>query len=322
MGSSRRTSGGAGRFLSVVLAATMILGTCRATAAASPSFAGSGCTPIASRPAEGRPLDRQARAGQLQCRVPAGLVLGRAAGFQSPLCPMIEGVEPGYDPLHYMARECHRRQIEIHAWFVNGAYGCPKPRFVLDCHPDWAVDSGNKADPLWYDLGQTEVRRFQSDLMIGALTQYDLDGLHFDYIRYNGPAVCHCKHCQAEFAARYGLQKGEPRAQQWAEYRKSGVTALVATSIASQEQAQRPGHGRRVHAAGFGRKRLSGVARLAPRRDYRLCDPHGLYAQQGRAGQAAPGVKTVDPRLERILPGLAIFKQAKVGEALRPAIWM
>lgn len=131
---------------------------------------------------------------------------GGQAAFQSqtPLCPMLEGVQPGHDPLGYMAQQCRRRKIELHAWFVNGAYGNPTVRHVLDRHPDWAVQNDDR-EHVWYDLGQPEVRKFQSDLMIGALTKYDLDGLHFDYIRYNGSAVCYCKRCQTEFAARYGL---------------------------------------------------------------------------------------------------------------------
>ncbi len=129
---------------------------------------------------------------------------GGQASFQSSACPMLEGVQPGYDPLEYMIRECHRRKIEVHAWFVNGAYGRPEPLHVLDQHPTWLVDTDGQPGPLWYDLGQPAVRKFQSDLMIEALTRYDLDGLHFDFIRYNGPAVCYCEHCQKEFAERYG----------------------------------------------------------------------------------------------------------------------
>ncbi len=135
---------------------------------------------------------------------------GGQAGFHSEYCPMLEGVQPGHDPMGAMIQECHRRKIEVHAWFVNGSYGHPQPLHVLDQHPDWAVDSGPKPDLLWYDLGKPEVRKFQSDLMIEALTRYDLDGIHFDYIRYNGPAMCYCRHCQTEFASRYGCGSFEP----------------------------------------------------------------------------------------------------------------
>ena len=128
---------------------------------------------------------------------------GGQAFFQSDLCPMGEGVQAGYDPLGYMVAQCHKRGIQVHAWFVNGSYGSSQVRHVLDKHPDWTVDAG--AGSLWYDFGKPEVRRFQSDLMIECLRKYDVDGIHFDYIRY-GPRQCYCEHCQRTFARRYGFE--------------------------------------------------------------------------------------------------------------------
>ena len=122
--------------------------------------------------------------------------------FRSTLCPMADGVPPGYDPLGYMVEQCHKRGIQVHAWFVNGAYGAPEVRHVLDKHPEWAVQDG--LGGLWYDFSKPEVRRFESDLMIECLRKYNIDGLQFDYIRY-GPHQCYCDYCQSTFARRYGF---------------------------------------------------------------------------------------------------------------------
>jgi len=127
---------------------------------------------------------------------------GGQAYFRSTLCPMADGVQPGYDPLGYMVERCHKRGIQVHAWFVNGAYGAPEVRNVLDKHPEWAVQDGTGT--LWYDFSRPEVRRFESDLMIECLRKYNLDGLQFDYIRY-GPHQCYCDYCQSTFARRYGF---------------------------------------------------------------------------------------------------------------------
>jgi uncharacterized lipoprotein YddW (UPF0748 family) len=129
---------------------------------------------------------------------------GGEAYFRSDLAPMGDGVEPGYDPLAYMIEQCHKRHIQVHAWFVNGSHGSSEPKNILSRHPDWAVRDGT-GWTTWYDFGKPQVRRFQSDLMIECLTKYDVDGLHFDYIRY-GPHECYCDVCQHEFASRYGGQ--------------------------------------------------------------------------------------------------------------------
>ncbi|MEN6428981.1 MAG: family 10 glycosylhydrolase [Phycisphaerales bacterium] len=129
---------------------------------------------------------------------------GGQAFFQSDLCPMGEGVQAGYDPLGYMVEQCHKRGIQVHAWFVNGSYGSQEVRHVLDKHPDWAVQDGGTGG-LWYDFGKPQVRRFQSDLMIECLRKYDIDGIHFDYIRY-GPQQCYCEHCQNAFARWSGYE--------------------------------------------------------------------------------------------------------------------
>ena len=206
MHDSHRGLGVAGRCL-IVVAVILAIGSGRATATAQPQLRGIWMHANFIRtPAEAdRCIDKLQRANFNAVFLLVWYWGGQAA-FQTPLCPMLEGVQAGYDPLHYMVQECRRRQIEVHAWFVNGAYGHPRPLHVLDQHPDWAVDSGGEASTLWYDLGKPEVRKFQSDLMIEALTRYDLDGIHFDFIRYDGPAMCYCKHCQTEFAARYGCE--------------------------------------------------------------------------------------------------------------------
>jgi len=129
---------------------------------------------------------------------------GGQAFFQSALCPMADGVQAGYDPLGYMVEQCHKRGIQVHGWFVNGSYGSQEVRHVLDKNPDWAVQDGG-AGGLWYDFGKPQVRRFQSDLMIECLRKYDVDGIHFDYIRY-GPQQCYCDDCQNAFARRYGFE--------------------------------------------------------------------------------------------------------------------
>ena len=138
---------------------------------------------------------------------------GGTAWFKSRLSPMARDVPAGFDPLGHLIAIAHARGIAVHAWFVNGSYGGPVSSGVFAEHPQWQLQGGRGDEP-WYDLGQPAVRDFECDVMLDCLRSYDVDGLHFDYIRYCGQGPCHCEHCQSEFARQYGfrpLPAGEER---------------------------------------------------------------------------------------------------------------
>lgn len=137
---------------------------------------------------------------------------GGTAWFKSALSPMAQDLSPDFDPLAHLVKIAHARGIAVHAWFVNGSYGAQPTVGLFAEHPAWRLQDAGGAT--WYDLGRPEVRDFQRDLMLGCLRDYDLDGLHFDYIRYSGQTVCFCEHCQNEFAQKTGhrpLRSGEER---------------------------------------------------------------------------------------------------------------
>lgn len=129
---------------------------------------------------------------------------GGTAWFKSKFSPMAGSVPEGFDPLGHLVQLAHRRGIAVHAWFVNGSYGGPATNGVLVQHPDWPLQSGRGREA-WYDFGQPAVRNFERDVMLECLKNYEVDGLHFDFIRYPGQVICYCDHCQNEFAQKYGF---------------------------------------------------------------------------------------------------------------------
>ncbi len=135
---------------------------------------------------------------------------GGQAAYRSALGPTMEGVPEGFDPLGALVTEAHARGIHVHAWFVNGSAGWAMPGYVFTQHPEWKLQNGRDTYPPWYDLGRPEVRAFERDVMLECLRNYDLDGLHFDYIRYDGRGMCYCDACQAEVQRRYGLPPVSP----------------------------------------------------------------------------------------------------------------
>ena len=96
--------------------------------------------------------------------------------------------DPGYDPLQYVIEQAHIRGIEVHAWFnvfsaASTAAGTPAAE-----HPDWVCRDGN-GNPMTshraLSPGLAAVREYTMDVAMEIVNNYDIDGIHLDYIRWN-----------------------------------------------------------------------------------------------------------------------------------------
>lgn len=94
------------------------------------------------------------------------------------------GVSPGYDALAFAIEECHNRGMELHAWVVTipvGKWkgtGCAQlrkkyPRLIKKIGEDGYMDPENPATGDYISNICEEITR-----------NYDIDGIHLDYIRY------------------------------------------------------------------------------------------------------------------------------------------
>lgn len=95
------------------------------------------------------------------------------------------GKSPGYDALKFAIDECHRRGMELHAWIVaipvgkwNGA-GCVRLR---KRHPGLVRKIGDEG---YMDPEKPQTAEYLADLCAEITGNYDIDGIHLDYIRYH-----------------------------------------------------------------------------------------------------------------------------------------
>jgi len=96
--------------------------------------------------------------------------------------------DPGYDPLEYAIEQAHLRGLELHAWFntfqsASTVAGTPSSE-----HPEWVCrDQSNIAMPSYRALspGLSEVREYLVNVAMEIVNNYDIDGLHLDYVRWN-----------------------------------------------------------------------------------------------------------------------------------------
>ena len=135
-----------------------------------------------------------------------------------------QGKDPGWDPLQFVVREAHRRDLEVEAWFnpyriaLHEDLGKLVPEHPARRHPEWAVAYGGK---LYYNPGLPQVRRFVQDAMLDAVTRYDIDGVHWDDYFYPYPVPGETFDDSAAFE-KYG--KDFPDLASW---RRDNIDRLV-----------------------------------------------------------------------------------------------
>jgi uncharacterized lipoprotein YddW (UPF0748 family) len=117
------------------------------------------------------------------------------APWSSWLTGRKDGASPGWDPMEFMIAEAHARNLEFHAWF-NPYKGSQLPTIaeLPDGHAlkrriAWAVPyprsgSGRR---LYFDPGRPDARKYVEDSILEAVTNYDVDGVHFDDFFYPYP---------------------------------------------------------------------------------------------------------------------------------------
>jgi len=100
-----------------------------------------------------------------------------------------QGLDPGWDPLAFLVAECHKRNMELHAWLnpyrVRTTLKNPfATSHVFFKHPDWFIQY---ADLTWFDPGNPECRSFIKDVVRDLVRHYDIDAVHMDDYFYPYP---------------------------------------------------------------------------------------------------------------------------------------
>lgn len=175
--------------------------------------------------------------------------------------PDTTGKDPGWDPLKVACEEAHKRGLKIHAYmnvfpgWRGQKYAPPAAHQLWTEHPDWfMVDKkGNKMIPrdkrvdpkteTWYSFlnpAHPEVQKYLTSLYVEVARNYDIDGIHFDYVRYPGEI--------ADFSydpislKRFADETGstpDKSPKQWIDWRGKQVTAVV-RSIYKEVTAIKP----------------------------------------------------------------------------------
>lgn len=199
--------------------------------------------------------------------------------------------DPAYDPLQVTIEEAHRRGLAVHAWvnthLVWGPVAPPRsPQHLVNAHPDWlavprrlgrelydhapqepgyverliehAADS-TYLEGLFTSPSHPAVQERVQQVWLDLARRYDLDGIHFDYVRFPAPDFDYSRGALQRFAAwvkprlaaarflrlsaaaeqdPYALVEALP--DYWDVFRRDSITSLV-RRVYRAVKAERPG---------------------------------------------------------------------------------
>jgi uncharacterized lipoprotein YddW (UPF0748 family) len=165
------------------------------------------------------------------------------AYYRGGLEPVATDVASGFDPLAELVRTAHdtsggKARIQVHAWIVafniwNRETAVPtQPDHPYRLHPDWLTH--NRTGITWdgsnhaFDPGHPEVQEHTHRVAMDIVSRYDVDGIHWDYIRYAGREWGFNAEAVARFnrlRSRTGMPANDDAA--WLQFRRDQVTGVV-----------------------------------------------------------------------------------------------
>lgn len=138
-----------------------------------------------------------------------------------------QGKDPGWDPLAFLIDECHKRNMELHAWLnpFRARATNSKPfalGHIYHKHPDWFIPYG---DLTWFDPGNPDCRAFIKDVVRDLVRHYDIDAVHMDDYFYPYP-VAGKEFGDANSFRIYGFAMGFTPDKK-ADWRRENVNILI-----------------------------------------------------------------------------------------------
>lgn len=166
------------------------------------------------------------------------MLWGGVSFAHSKVLPVEPQVTARGDQISQCLAACRKHGLQIHVWKVNWNLGAAAPKaFVDQLRREHRLQrsSGGKEQP-WLCPSHPGNQKLEIDSLLEIARNYDVDGLHFDYIRYPDSDHCFCAGCRERFARATGrkllkwpqdvLGEGAVH-QQWLGWRRSNITAVV-----------------------------------------------------------------------------------------------
>ena len=155
-----------------------------------------------------------------------------------PWSQLIGGKDPGFDPVKFAIDEAHKRGLEFHA-YINA---CPASELREGPPPGtphiWFVHCTQQSNPCWlvYEDGKPaefkeywwlnpnlpEVQTYLRTVVLDFVSRYDVDGIHFDRIRFPSPKTSDDPWSKQRYAG-----DGNPMKLSYDRWQEDNITRML-----------------------------------------------------------------------------------------------
>ncbi|MEI8291383.1 MAG: family 10 glycosylhydrolase [Verrucomicrobiota bacterium] len=181
------------------------------------------------------------------------MLSGGAAFYPSKVLPVAKAVAEQGDQIRQCLAACRKYGVQIHVWKLNWNLGGAAPKEFADQmraegRLQVRVAKSEGKEEIWLCPSHPKNQKLEIDAMLELVRDYDLDGIHFDYIRYPGSDYCFCDGCKQRFEKACGtalknwpgdVQKTGALYQQWLDWRRGNITTVV-KAVSEQARAIKP----------------------------------------------------------------------------------
>ncbi|MCH8272483.1 MAG: family 10 glycosylhydrolase [Candidatus Marinimicrobia bacterium] len=150
------------------------------------------------------------------------------------------GIDPGWDPLEFAIGESKEMGLQLHAWVNTFSLwkgiippDSTDPLHAYHSNPEWLV-AGSNGVPMqlidhyvYANPGNPEVRKHVLKVVLDIVKNYDIDGIHLDYIRYpeNSNKLGYSK--DSISISLFNSSEGNPDSLKWEDWQRRNVHLFV-----------------------------------------------------------------------------------------------
>jgi uncharacterized lipoprotein YddW (UPF0748 family) len=165
------------------------------------------------------------------------MLWGGLAHYNSVCLPRSAEFNQHGDQITACVSAARARGVQVHVWKVNwNLLGAPQS-FINDLRAANRTQVSRTGAPIdWLCPSHPENFALETNSMLEVVRNYDVDGIHFDYIRYPDSDYCYCTGCRSRFQSQTGrsvtnwpadvLVAGSLR-NAFLDWRRAQITRLV-----------------------------------------------------------------------------------------------